>query len=167
MCMKPRKESLWSLVLLAVFALASCSSSDENKAPEPSKDTGVYRIDLSFSGDTDAVDFAAGFSGTKNKTETAQLFENGKKVELNENGVYAVTELRSYSVQTEDDGDALTVNFGLRQTNQASSVTFTVKGYKDGKLIRERTDALNASDNSIRVSFKVDAKGGDEVAFVE
>ena len=125
---------LMAVVLVSMVTLTSCGGSDgDDPGNKINVTTGVHRIDVEFSGDTDGWGLQTIFIGSYRDQSNVYLYENGQKI--NEYaGSFMGKEFRKYSVETDAECDLFQVTVTATIKNLAAGTfTVTLRGYVNGQ----------------------------------
>jgi len=158
--------ALMALLTMSVFT--ACGGDDDDTPGGSSEFIGVHRMDVEFNGNFEGLKVETMFEGVKADGRPADLYENGKVLEGNKDKVWASEEVRSFSVQTEDNCGAIVASVliltddGLPIT---SDVSVTMVGYINNKRVATKVFTLPAGKRVLSVVLTTDegGKGGGVV----
>lgn len=158
--MKRQKFINYLMVTMAMMTMcmfAACGDDKDDDLPDGYYKTteGVHRIDVSFSGDASGWEGATAFVATYGDGSHGfvKLYENGKL--LSNDGTFMGEDLRSYSVETEEKCDQMSVTVTLVHdvSVSVSPVTVTLKSFINGQPKKTKAVEFTARDSRRTIVF--------------
>lgn len=148
--------SVVTLVMASVL-FASCSSDNGEGEDDEGFQTGVYKVEVSLSGDTDLFVPSVAFTGIESNGKASKVYDaSGNEYELQyimSGSDTPFTEVSSYSSSSCQIFYASIVFLNYHHVE--GDVTVKCKGYLNNKLIKtgESTYHISSDDVSIAANF--------------
>lgn len=158
--MKRKVYLLLALVAMVTMTFTACGGDDkEDDIPVDAAGTGIgiHRIDVQYSDNAAGCRVMNIFYGVRKDGSLGDLYENGKKLELDDQShTWTTEEQRDLSIQTEDGCGGMVLTLGIsgpNGKNVTSDVTVTVVGYVNGKRIKTQVFTLPAGSYTMAAVF--------------
>ena len=145
------------LTIVTTCLFTSCGGDDDEPiGGDPN--IGVHRIDVQFDGNFQGKWTAINvFVGVKQNGQITGLYENGEALDINSRlNNWTSTQIRDYSISTEDGAAALTATVMLSAPYNVvttEDVNITMVGYINNKRIYTQVFTLPAGKSIMTVNF--------------
>jgi len=146
------------LTMVTTCLFTSCGGNDDDDPIAGDQNIGVHRIDVQFDGNFQGKWTAINvFVGVKQDGQITGLYENGKALDINSRvNNWTSTQIRDYSISTEDNAAALTATVMLSAPYNVvttEDVNITMVGYVNNKRIYTQVFTLPAGKSIMTVNF--------------
>ena len=153
------KYSMLAMVAVVTMCVFSACGGDDD-TPEGDTSIGVHRIDIQINDNGTGCEVLNIFYGIRRDGSYANIYENGKKLELDAaTHTWYTEEVRELSIQTEDGCGAIVASInitGPNGRNVTKDVTVSLVGYVNGKLLKSQTFTLPAGHHIMSAAFSTD-----------